>query len=336
MINVVYSCSDYYTECTGVSLYSLYENNKENEVRVFILGSEISEKNKRRLYSVAKTFRREIRIIDADEEFLEAAKKYNFEKLRGSYNTYSRIILNRWLSDLDKVIVIDSDTLVVGDLQSMWDVDINQYYYAAVPEVSMYGKYNYFEDADIVWKNDIYFNAGICVVNLKKWREDNIDSFLLQSVVHDSKEYLNSEQSIMNKFLGDKIRRIPLECNFYTTFHYANYEVIDGIFSKKHIIDRDEYEKAKEHPIIIHYCGFSYERPWFNHSVAYLKREYLKVRAKTPWKELPLKKWSNREQKFKYLYDVICYIMMLFKMYNLCLKFRLVFGQRIKGLIISK
>ncbi len=332
-MNIVYSSSDYYADCTGVSLYSLYENNRDNDVNVFILSCGISELNKKRLSEISSNFNRTLTIIEANDGFEEAARLYNFEKLRGSYNTYSRIILNKWLSFLDKVIVIDSDTLVTGNLREMWETDLDNFYYAAVPEVSMYGRYNYFEEEEIINIHDTYYNAGICIVNLKQWREDNIDNYLLQCITKDSKSYLNSEQSIMNKFLGDKIKRIPLKYNYYTTFHFANFSVITRIFYKKHLINQDEYIEAKTNTAIIHYCGFSYERPWFSHSKAYKKDLYLAVRKKTPWKKEKLRAWGYRESKFKYVYDGLCYLMMFIGMYNVCLKFRLVFAQRIKGLL---
>ncbi len=332
-MNIVYSSSDYYSECTGISLYSLYENNKKNEVDAYILSSGISEVNKKKLHDVADKFGRKLTIIEADEGFKEAAKKYDFERMRGSYNTYARIILNKWLSFLDKVIVIDSDSIVCDNLQEMWDTDIEDYFYAAVPEVSMYGKYNYFEDQDIIWEHPIYYNAGICIVNLKKWREENIDDYLIEKVKNDGKSYLNSEQSIMNKFLGDKIKRIPLKYNFYTTFHFADFSTVERIFYKKKLIDKEEYLQAKNKPAIIHYCGFSYERPWFKKSVAYKKKEYLETRQKTGWGDTQLKKWSNRESKFKNIYDIICYLLIKIHAFNLCLRFRLVFAQKMKGFL---
>lgn len=330
-MNIVYSSSDYYAECTGVSLYSLYENNMNSDVDVYILSSNITEENKKRLHDIAQGFDRKLEIIDAENGFREAAKKYDFETMRGSYSTYARIILNYWLSFLDKVIVIDSDTLVTGSLQEMWDTDLADYYYGAVPEVSMYGKYNYFEDRDIIFRNPIYFNAGICIVNLKKWRDDKIDDYLAEEINKDGRSYQNSEQSIMNFFLGDKIKRIDLKYNFYTTFHFAKYSTIDRLFYRKHIIDENEYRKAKRDPGIIHYCGFPFERPWFRYSVAYEKKRYLDTRDKTGWRGKPLKKWTSRGSTLKQGYDCVAYMLMSVGVYDFCLKFRLEFAQMIKG-----
>lgn len=335
-MNIVYSSSDFYSECTGVSLYSLYASNTQNEVNVYILSCGISGENQNRLWSIAQLFGREVTIIDADAGFKEAATKYDFEKMRGSYNTYARIILNKWLSFLDKVIVLDSDSIVCDDLKDMWEIDISDYYYAAVPEVSMYGKYNYFEDQDIIMKNPLYFNAGICMVNLKKWRIDNVDEYLISKVKEDGRSYLNSEQSIMNLFLGDRIKRIPLRYNYYTTYHFAKFDTINKIFYKKQVIEKNEYFSAKTSPAIIHYCGFSYERPWFQKSVALRKEEYIKVRSQTEWKNMPLKKWGNRESKAKTLYDFVCYCLMRIRAYDACLRFRLVFAQKVKGIIVKR
>ena len=331
-MNIVYSSSDYYSECTGVSLYSLFENNVNNELNVYILSEGITKKNCSRLNRIAERFNRELTIIEAEDGFQDAAKKYNFEIMRGSYNTYARIILNVWLSHLDKVIVIDSDTLVCDDLSKMWDINLENHLYAAVPEVSMYGKYNYIEDMDIVNANDWYYNAGICVVNLKKWREDDIDDYLIKEIGKEKRSFLNSEQSIMNKYLGKYFVRMLLRYNYYSTFHFADYDTIRKLFYKRDVFTWEEYQMANSSPAIIHYCGFSYERPWFKKSVAYRKEDYIRVRYQTPWKNKPLKNW-NKRGFYMNMYDTVCYIMMKLGLYKICLRFRLVFAQKIKGIM---
>ena len=46
-MNIVYSSSDAYAVCTGISMYSLFENNKEEEtLDVYILSTDIAKDNK--------------------------------------------------------------------------------------------------------------------------------------------------------------------------------------------------------------------------------------------------------------------------------------------------
>lgn len=331
-MNIVYSASDYYAECTGVSMYSLLKHNKTPDVHIYVLSAGISEENCQKLHEVAKQFDTPLDIIDAEAGFLAAAEKYHFQIMRGSYNTYARIILNQWLNFLDKVIVVDSDTLVCDDLGGLWALEMGEMLYAAVPEISMYGKYSNFDDREIVYAHEFYYNAGICMVNLKGWREARIDAMLEKVLPQDKTKFMCSEQSIMNKYFGDQFVRMPLRYNFYPTFHYVRYETLQKVFNQKTCFSYDEYLEAKEKTVIIHYCGLPYERPWFENSVSYKQELYLAERSETPWRDVPLKRWHKRGS-MKDLYDYVCYFLLRCRLYTLCLKFRLVFAQMIKGAI---
>ena len=54
-MNIVYSASDLYSSLAGISLTSIFENNKwADEINVFIMDNGIGIENKDKLYSLAK------------------------------------------------------------------------------------------------------------------------------------------------------------------------------------------------------------------------------------------------------------------------------------------
>ena len=53
-MNILYTCDDKFCAYTGISITSLFENNKDlDEINVFIAGQDISEKNKTGLEKTA-------------------------------------------------------------------------------------------------------------------------------------------------------------------------------------------------------------------------------------------------------------------------------------------
>ena len=64
----------------------------------------------------------------------------------------------------DKVLQLDVDTIICDDLTPLWETDIEGKWFAACPEYK--GYYN-------PWRNDKYYNIGVCLYNLKQMREDN-------------------------------------------------------------------------------------------------------------------------------------------------------------------
>lgn len=331
-MNIVYSSSDLYCECTCISLISLFETNAHiRDINVFILSTDISDSNKEYLIKIAKQYNREIKIIDAKEDFIKGAEKYELELLRGAYNTYSRIMLNAWFNDLDRIIVIDSDTLVLNDISEMWSINLAGKLLAAVPEIGVYSKHNTIEDKELLSTLPLYYNMGIIVVNLSEWRNRKIDDFLISSIKNDHFKNKVADQSIINRYLNSFIVRMNLRYNFYSPIHGTSFKRINKVFCEKHIFNEKEIADAQLKPAIIHFYGHSYERPWFKHSASIFKKKYLSFRNKTKWKKEPMQKWRKSPNCIFKLYDLACFFMLKMHLYNSCLSFRYVFGQKMKG-----
>ena len=70
--------------------------------------------------------------------------------------TYARVLIPDILSKIDKVIFIDSDTLVLQDLTTLYDIDLQDKYLAAVEDV------DYLNLSKILFgKEDLSFNGGV-------------------------------------------------------------------------------------------------------------------------------------------------------------------------------
>ena len=59
-MNIAYSCDNAYIEQTGISLISVFENNKEEkEIKVYLISKGISNENIEKLDSLCKSYKRE-------------------------------------------------------------------------------------------------------------------------------------------------------------------------------------------------------------------------------------------------------------------------------------
>lgn len=60
-MNIVYSASDLYSSLAGISLTSIFENNKwADEINVFVMDNGIGIENKDKLYSLANKYGRKL------------------------------------------------------------------------------------------------------------------------------------------------------------------------------------------------------------------------------------------------------------------------------------
>lgn len=90
---------------------------------------------------------------------------------------YYRLFIQSMFPMYDKVIYLDSDLVCVKDISKFYNIDISDYLLAATPEevmqsVDCFGEYS--EVACGVKRED-YFNSGILLMNLKKFREEKIE-----------------------------------------------------------------------------------------------------------------------------------------------------------------
>lgn len=97
---------------------------------------------------------------------------------------------------VEKVLWLDPDTVVVDDISDLWTTDITFKYFAAVEEVRNHNH-----------TLKPYFNAGVMLMNLKKFAEDG----KAEEIIHEinTKHYEHLEQDVLNYLCHMKIRRLP-------------------------------------------------------------------------------------------------------------------------------
>jgi len=93
-LDVLYTCDENYAPYAGISMFSLFENNRDlDSVRVYLVAQGISDTNRERLVSLAESFSRELIIIDG-EELTEEIKAMGIPAYRGSYSAnYNKFYL---------------------------------------------------------------------------------------------------------------------------------------------------------------------------------------------------------------------------------------------------
>jgi len=332
IVHVVYSSSDLYAQCTGVSIISLLENNKDIEkLKLYVLDTDISDKNKENIRQIVNYYNRTIVFISVQKQFEENLEKFKLSHMRGSYNTYARVMLNTWFGFLDRILFIDSDTLVVGSIRALWETYLQDYLLAAVPEVAVYAKGCITEDKDIVDAcRYYYFNMGIVLCNLKQWRQENTDALVAAKVRQYDKDFYIADQSILNYALNNRIFRLHLKYNYYTAVHSVTYKTVCKIFSRKKIFSELEFSEARREPVVIHFVGHPFERPWYERSTSPYKLLYHEYRKKTPWANESLLPIPPSKNIIFGIYDYIVYFLKKFNIYGFTHWLRYILGQRIK------
>ena len=174
-IPICFATDDNYVPFLTVALASLLDNaSKENFYKIYVLTSHLSDEN---INSIKKheVENCSIEIVHLTKELDKVQDMFH---LRDYYSkeTYYRIFIPNLFPQYDKVLYLDCDITVLGDVSELYNTQIHGYYVAAAQEEVMqtfevFG--NYVEQADGINRKE-YFNAGILLINARRWRNKHI------------------------------------------------------------------------------------------------------------------------------------------------------------------
>jgi len=278
-LNIAYSCNEAYIQHTGISMLSLFENNKDfDEIDVYFITKDVSDESILLLQELTEKYQRKLIIIPF-EKLCSRLKINNMG--RHIETVYSKLFFSQ-LEGIDKILYLDSDTIVDSSLESLWEKNIEEYLVAGVRTFTI----DAIEDLGLK-KNDILINDGIVLMNLNKFRKLNIEDKFVKSI-----EVFNGEPPILSEGI------LNLVCRGKILALHPKYNLMSGFFDyKKHMLYRisDYYsneiiDQAIKTPIIIHYLSALYGRPWFNNCTHPLKNKYLLYKSMSYWKDVPLLK----------------------------------------------
>lgn len=133
----------------------------------------------------------------------------------GSRMFYARLAIPEILHDANKAIYIDADTVVLGDLMNLWNRDLNDNFALACNDRKIHRL-----SEDCPWQlsneefNLPYFNTGLMVLNLKKWREEGIFSSAQEASAKVGGHLKFWDQTLLNYVLRGQVDFLPQEWNW--------------------------------------------------------------------------------------------------------------------------
>ncbi|MBK0348156.1 glycosyltransferase family 8 protein [Aerococcaceae bacterium zg-ZJ1578] len=127
------------------------------------------------------------------------------------------------LVDEDKVLYLDADIVVTGDLTSFYDTDITNFFMAAVADPIV-----------AFTRNRKEFNAGVMLVNNKKWREKMVLKEALKMHNDSSLELSDADQSVLNILFRDEWLEMDDTYNYQIVASYP--EIRKGFEIKRGLI----------------------------------------------------------------------------------------------------
>ena len=171
---------------------------------------------------------------------------------------YYRITLSSLLPDIDKIIYIDSDTIILQDLSEMYNIELKKNIYFC-------GTMDYINHLDELKEfgiiSDKYINSGVLLMNLKAMRENSFEKKLRDFV---STHYLKVwDQTAINCVCYDNIQVLPYKYNVFALPSFDKFIKLNKEQNIKYRENESELNQAFNEPTIFHYVDVI--KPWKKH-----------------------------------------------------------------------
>lgn len=296
---VVYNSDERFSSVFATSVLSLFESNKDaDEITVYLIENGVSEESKAKFREIAEEYHRQIVILPMpDLEKLAGVKivipKYN------RMATYGRLFIASCLPrDIDKVIYADCDTIFVDSIAGLWGTDISDYQIGMVNDAQSSGH----REILGIPAEGIYFNSGIMLVNLKRWREEGLERAFVDYIRSRGGYVPIPDQGVLNAVCDGNILCLSLKYNVFSILYAMDYETVMKVRCPQTFYSKEETEAALREPAIVHFVTnvFMPIRPWVKCCTHPYAEKYLEYRNMTPWKDEPL--WEDRTPKLRKLY----------------------------------
>ena len=278
VIPIFFAIDDAYTPLLAVALQSLIDNASKNYYYcIKVLHTDVQENHVKQI----KKYESEnvnIEFVDLNY-YINKVKDKLYTRDYYTNTTYFRLFLPELYPQYDKVLYLDSDIIVVGDISELYNTDMGTNLVAAAPD-DIIQKNKVFQDyAELVVgvaKYQHYFNAGVLLMNLDELRKFNFQEkflYLLEKI----KFAVAQDQDYLNRLCKG---RVTLVSHDWDVMPYVN--------------DETRPEDIK----LIHY-NFAY-KPWHFEDITY--NEYFwEYAKKTEFYDeiVKIKDSYTEEQKFQ-------------------------------------
>ena len=279
-LRVSYACDDGYIKQTGISMVSLFENNKDfKDIIVYLVSFNISSNNIKILENICKKYTRELKVIS----FEDIAYDLKISSTGRHIETiYAKLFFGR-IEGLNKILYLDSDTIVTESLKNLWTINLDGY---CMGMVETYTGKEAKKQLGIT-KSSYFFNDGVALCNVSYCRQYNLIDKCLNLISKFNGNPPVLSEGVLNKVCENKILALPPKYNMMAgLYQYIELDT-QYIASKLHYSIEDLID-SWEHPVVIHYLSGFYNRPWNKSCTHPLKNEFLKYKEMSPWKNVKL------------------------------------------------
>jgi lipopolysaccharide biosynthesis glycosyltransferase len=267
-IRVLFCCNPAFYQHLAVALVSMLENNPHAQFDAHLISSSHDERLEEKLRRSLAAYRNVVLTI----HYLSLDSYAHFF-VRGhvTVESYLRIFAAEVLEkEIGKILYLDCDLVVLGNLWDLWNTDIDTYALAAVPDGFVGSR----GEALGIPTDRPYVNAGVMLMNLRRWRADRLAQRLIRFIEAQGSSLRYWDQDAINAVLHDSILPLDHRWNLQAMTYKSRW--------RQYRASDSGLREACRRPAILHYS--TAEKPWRFRAIVKKKLFYFDYLAKTDWR----------------------------------------------------
>lgn len=278
-INILIASDCNYAPYYGVMLTSLFMNNTESRFDIHLLtDSTWTDQVSAKFEKLVTKYNSEFHVHVVDEKQMETLPTIGHINHATYYNLCASLLLP---NSVHKIIYLDGDMIVNGDIRPLWELDLQGNACAMVPNCTYFDQ-SYYDRLGYDSQYG-YYNNGTTVYDLDWLRKNNFTTKALRYIEEKPERSILMDQDAQNALLHDQILKLPFKYNFQVTYlNGRRWNTYPNYFKEKVI-------NAAEHPVIIHYCDRL--KPWqYQYYLMPYGKLWNKYRRMSLWKDCAIRK----------------------------------------------
>lgn len=261
-IDVLYTANHRYLKNALASILSLYRNasfNRSKGFKVFLITEHLTIDDEKLINDVMNLCQ-DIQFYRYSLDSYPIAN-YQIPDWQGTQIANARLffqdILGRDAYDIDRLLYLDSDTIVVGDLSELHSFDSP---ICAVPDVL---PVQYAQSLNL----SSYYNSGVLLFDVQNWIRQNFQEQLIDYIhSHILKDLKYPDQDLLNIVFQPYLSNLPFSYNVHSSIGALDPPFLK-IFCQKKGLSYEALSFAKENPKILHSTAFFDIKPWTNNRI---------------------------------------------------------------------
>jgi lipopolysaccharide biosynthesis glycosyltransferase len=289
-ILVLCAVDDNYAMPLAVMLQSAGKNVAiDKHVHVLLMDGGISDVSLRKLEDSLSHLPMTIHLVEPDHSIISDLPISH----HATYSVYFRLLAGLLLpKSIERIIYLDADMIVYGDISELWEHPIDDHYCLAVQDIScpFIASHHALANNDKArkylaegtpiqnWRQlgldpkAPYFNSGVMVLNLVRWRQEQVENALLECLRSNERHIWCWDQYALNVVFSGNWGMLPARWNQGAQM----YKIPGPEYSP---IPLEEFLEMRDNPAVVHFT--TEWKPWKYNDFHPLRNVFLEAMDRT-------------------------------------------------------